>query len=837
MVVAGLLVVVYGCDVLPPGGGDGGDLPALIPVHAFEYDEASGNYIVAGKTVSTEDVQRDLVGSLCSECHTDAVGELKDSVHYKTAGRTDRILFPGGGSHGMLDRACGLPSTTGLTNYTSDVNLGECGKCHVGRYLPVMEGFFTSMFTQMGVADPLGQAEQLVNAGLDCLICHADSYRSYPEGDLAVVAGYAPENGESPTSTGFARVSRDNADFNCDGEPDLVIDMDGDGVMDAPLMFDSDGDGMPDTPWATIAQDRGVDAIASIGATTAHACLRCHEHARTGYKRGTLFAEGFDIHSTLDTGVFADQENNCTVCHTASHHKFVRGHMVGGDLGAADYPPPPPGVAPDPDDPTDLTCQSCHDASSLPPAIHTEIHLAAISCETCHIPYSTGITYSLFGHGAQLSFGRNEDGKDTRLITADHYIAGDRPDLEADFEAYKVRPTLMWFNGGTSFLAQSLAVRGMPNAKITPFKPMANGMAFDSRFFNGTMATNGADAPYNAHSMYQFFANGNNAEAFFALDMLDMTPDDVRKVTMADFRNADPEIQTMAMMLIFPNLVYFDKANYGYEHYLTRTGSPWDANGDGVIDEGQPFMFDMLEAANSGLRQFMGFNGPMGFPADYQWYAPYENVSDVISMKLPDGSLMKMFLQMQAEQMSGAERDAFLRAVQNYPSFSQITLGGHGVVPKEQALGASSCMECHGPDGVLAHTIPVGQKVPTDMGEMGLVELPVYSWTYYNVGELINLGLRTSNEEIVAGQADIDIDGQSEFSRGSSTTFVLNWMMPNAEGGYRPADAGSALAGTDLTANDLTWSGGDWMPVLEPVTDLVPNYAVLGYAESEIIWR
>ena len=36
--------------------------------------------------------------------------------------------------------------------------------------------------------------------------------------------------------------------------------------------------------------------------------------------------------------------------------------------------------------------------------------------------------------------------------------------------------------------------------------------------------------------------------------------------------------------------------------------------------------------------------------------------------------------------------------------------------------------------------------------------------------------------------------------------------------------------------DDLTWNGGKWMPVLEPVTDLKPNYEVLGYDRSEILW-
>jgi len=737
----------------------------------------------------------------------------------------------------MLDRACGLPATTGLTNYLSDINLGECSKCHVGRYMPVMEGFFAVMFDQMGAANGAEQAEQLVNAGLDCLICHAREYRAHPkEGTLAVLAGTADAEAHSPTILGSARDSRDNGDFDHDGQPDLVIDMNGDGVMDAPLMMDTDGDGNPDTPWPTGAQDRSLEAIASIGEPTEEACLRCHEHARTGYKRGTLFIEGHDVHATASTGAFAGSNNQCTACHDVDDHKYVRGHLVGGDLAAADYPVPPPGVAPDPNDPTDLTCESCHEPAKLGPVIHTPKHLDKIACETCHIPYASGITYSLFGHGGQVSFGRNEDGKDTRVVVADMYMAGDKADLDMDFEAFKTRPILMWFNGGTSFLAQSLAVRGMPNTKITPFKPMANGMVFDARYFSGATEKNAVGAEYNAYSMYRFYANGKNAEAFAALGMLDMTPDQVRAVTLADFGNPDPGFQTMALMLVFPNLVYFDKANFGYEHYMTRTGSPFDTDGNGLIDPGADFFFDMFEAANSGLRQFMGFNGPMGFPADYEWYPAFGSVKDVISMKLPDGSLIKMFLQMQAAGLPTEQQGPFLDAVANYPSFSNITLGGHGVAPKDRALGAKSCSDCHGSDGALATLQPVGRKVPVDMGPMGTLEMPVYQWRYYQVQNLVGLGLSATCEEVVAGTKDVDVDGDATYVRASDTTFVLNWFAPSDPTGYRPADADTALAGTGLTKDDLTWNGGKWMPVLEPVTDQKPNYEVLGYKRSEVIW-
>ena len=809
----------------------------MVKVHQFAYDQATKTYLVMGETVTQDAVDRDLVGSLCVHCHSDQVSQLRDSAHFKLAAKTKRVLFPGGGAHGMLDRACGLPATTGLTNYNSNVGLNECAKCHVDRYMPAMEGFFASMFGPMGVADPSGEARRLVDAGLDCMVCHAAKYKSHPtSGVLADVAGTATADATSPTRIGAARDARDDGDFNHDGKPDLVIDVNGDGTPDVPLMMDRDGDGTPETPWPTVAQDRSAEAILSMGPTSEEACLRCHEHARTGYKRGTLFLEGHDVHASATSGPFQGADNRCTVCHTAAWHKFVRGHEVGGDLAAADYPPPAPGTAPNPADPTELTCQKCHDPATLPEWIHTERHLAVMACETCHIPYSSGITYSLFGHGGHVAFARTDAGTDTKLVVADMYAADGRADVDADWEAFKSRPILTWFDGGTSFLAQSLSVRGMPNARITPFKPMANGMVFDARFFQGATLKNDAGADYNAYSMYRFFANGMNAEAFQALGMLEMSPAAVRQVTLNSFFDPDPTVQAMALMQIFPNLVYFDKADYGYEHYLTKTGSPYDQNHDGVIDAGQPFLFDMLHASNAGLAQFQAFNGPMGFPKAYSWYPTFSGVQDVISMKLPDGSLIKMFLEMQATKLPPDQQAAYLAAVASYPAYSNVTLGGHGVLPKEAALG-NNCMDCHGAGGVLSHPVPVTRKVRTDMGMLGQLDLPLYRWRYYQVRALTDLGLSTSSEEVLAGAKNVDVAGNTTYLRDSATDFVLNWLVPNAPGGYRAADDPTALQGTGLTADDLTWHGGAWMPVLEPVVDMRPNYEVLGYDRSEILWN
>ncbi len=782
-----------------------------------------------GERIGVGAVKRDLNGALCSKCHAGAADELKASVHFTAKAPNQRIMFPGGGAHGMLDRACGLTGSSQLINFNTDVNLAECGKCHTGRYLPVMEVAFAEMFKLQKLPDPAGQAKRIVDAGLDCLICHAGEYRAVPEGTLASVAGFATAGAEAPVPAGFPRAARDDGDFDQDEKPDPILYLHEDDVEPlAPLMMDFNGDGKLD-PWPTIAQDRSPAAVTSIGKTTEHTCLRCHEHARTGYKRATLFAEGYDVHATARSGPFVGAANRCTVCHTASQHKFVRGHNVGGDLAAADYPPPAIGMT----DEHDLTCVQCHPADKLgmqrKGGVHDARHLDKIACETCHIPATGGITYSLFGHGAHLLFGRNAESKDTRLISADHTMATDEQDIAEDFEAYRIAPTLVWFNGGASFLAQNLAVRGTPHAKINPFKPMANGMAFDARFFLNETLTNNAGFPYNAHAMYRFYANGANAEVFQALGLLGLAPEEVRKITFADFASPDPGRQAMAMMMLFPNLIQFDKQSFGFEHYLAGTGSGRDADGNGIVDAGLPVLADMFTASNMGLRKFMGFNRPMGLPDDYQWYPFFDSPDQTISMKAPDESLMKMFFGMQAAQVPPEQLAAYLQAIKHYPAFSNgITVGGHGVRPKQEALGAgrNGCLACHGADGVLAQPVPVTRM--TDDG------MPMYQWKYYNVRALTDLGLATRDEDILAGRAQVDIDGNTAYVQVGGP-MVLNWFRPNE--GYRAAADPDSLKGTTLTADQLTTGDGPWMPALEPVTDFVPNYLVLGYARDEVIWK
>lgn len=828
-----------GCPpVNDPNSNDPNDpntCSTLQDVHLFRYDPGTKEYVLGVRRISAAAVQRDLAGELCGKCHTEAVKEIKDSVHFKWASENDNILFPGGGAHGMVDRACGLPASTGLINYISDVQIDECGKCHMGRYLPLMEPFFASQFAQMGLPNAEKQAARIVEAGFDCLICHAEEYTSVPAGNSYLkVAAFAQVGGPSPTPGGDARSAHDNSDFDGDGQPDPQIDTNGDGVADVPLMQDRDGDGMPETPWPTVAQDRSVTAIASIGETNDETCLRCHEHARTGYKRGTLFRAGHDIHatSTAVAAIGGGEHRHCVACHTAEHHKFRRGDQVGGDIMATDYPVGSPE--------NQLTCTTCHDTTKLSKTLHSSKHLSKMACETCHIPYTSGITYAAWGQGTNLTFGRNADGLDTKVITLDHYLNdGTDADVEADWQAFKTYPTLTWFNGRVSFLAQTLSTRATPGAKITPFKPMANGMVFDARYFGGEMAT-AADGQYqyNAHTMYRFMAGGANADVFSALGFLSLTPDEVRGITLNDFMSNDPDRQAMAFMQIFPNLVYFDKATYGYVRYQIASNQPYDTDHDGFVDAGAPFNFDMLAAANNGLRAFQGFNVPAGLPANYEWYPPFEQANDLVSMKLPDGTDMKIYLAIEGMKLPAEEQPAYFQALQTYPAFSNgITLGGHGVRPKKQALGASlSCAVCHSAGGAMDHPVPVTRTVPRDVPGFGAFEFPIYRWRYYQIHAITDLGLKTEDEAVVAGAADVDIAGDTTYRRESSNTIVVNYMNPAGEGSYRPADHADALAGTGLSASDLTTHGGSWMAILEPDVDYVPNYKILGYTEKEILF-
>ena len=306
----------------------------------------------------------------------------------------------------------------------------------------------------MSKKDAQAKAKSIVDSGFDCMICHSTRYKTYPKWDkdhAAYSKLFEKKPGEpieSPSPIGYPRYGHEpdpnGLDFNGDGKPDMVV-----------------------------AQDRSPEAILSMGKTTTEACLRCHEHDFSGYKRGTPFDPEFDVHAAH----FKDR-NKCTHCHQVKNHKFLRGNNVNGDFATTDYG----------HQNETLGCTSCHKKGGSAPVpkgmIHSPVHLAKMACETCHNPMTSGITYSVWADGVQLAFGRNpKTGKDTKLITLDALLNDEmnpkvdhkkaRQDMLNDLKAYATRPVYMWFDKTfsknepkTSFLAQPLSTYADKNAKI-----------------------------------------------------------------------------------------------------------------------------------------------------------------------------------------------------------------------------------------------------------------------------------------------------------------------------------------------------------------------------------
>ena len=788
-------------------------------------------------TVDAKDLNQNFLSALkCIKCHQKDVDAVKASAHFRIASPSDFALFPGGGAHGMFDRACSLPGSTSLINYSGGApEQNECAKCHISRYMPGSEQMIAQAMKMQGMpdADAAAKAKFIVDGGIDCMVCHATTYKTYPKGNTTHAA-YAKlfektpgTAGDSPSPLGYPRYGHEpdpnGLDFNGDGKPDMVV-----------------------------AQDRSPEAILSMGKTTTKACLRCHEHDFSGYKRGTPFDAEFDVHAAN----FKDR-NQCTHCHKAEKHKFQRGNNVNGDFVTTDY-----GHKNE-----TLGCTSCHKKGGEAPIpdgmLHSETHLAKMACETCHNPMTSGITYSVWANGIQLAFGRNpKTGMDTRLITLDALINDEmnakidhdaaKEDMIGDIKAYAIRPVYMWFDKTytkgvpkTSFLAQPLSTFADKNAKIAPFKPMGNGLVFDQRFFvkrdAADFAKNDAGVQFSRYSMYNFYAKGKNAELFSAFGMLGnpamnisgMLPDAVRTVNMmTDLANfKDPARQAMALMQIFPNMVYFLKANFGYGYYTVYKGhDEADANNDGIIDPKSKFFFDMFKAANAGLMAFKAFNPIFGLPADTDWYPKFDSADDLVTMKLPDGSLMRIYLQLKDAMADDDPGTMHPERWKNYPAFSNGVTLGHAVAGaktmwKPLGYGENGCKDCHSAKGVMMQPVPVAKTVEIgpfkDFGNMSF-QMPVYRWVYYNARKLVALGVGTEDADVLTGKSDIDIAGRPEYMLEGKKSFMLNWLDPK---GYIKATAAEMMpAGVKLMRD-----GGDWVAVLEPVIETHSNWEILGY--------
>ncbi len=359
----------------------------------------------------------------CAQCHPNQIGEVMDSVHYLWRTANTNLAFPGGGSHGMIDRFCALVGSSAMVNYFADLGphkrSSACGKCHVGDGLP-----FPSPTN--------GQFTQQQKDGLDCLLCHAS------EGNY---------------------------------------DMTGDGVYDEHdaeathrrLLADSQ------TGRRSWFSDKSLRAAESVGGKPDTAsCLRCHEHGQAApdYKRGTPFKPGHDVH--------ADAGMTCTDCHKVAQHKFARGSRVTDmhawerqdvevDCVNCHSPKPHPEW---PDNPAFKPYNE---------------HAAFISCEACHIPRTSGAsrriwssTYGMTnGPESQIPQLDPETGvNEPYSVYTNDYSA--RPAYRWFNGSVSMLAEPMHNANAWDF---RVAGKTTPGAKIYPFRPIVNGMVMDRRGF------------------------------------------------------------------------------------------------------------------------------------------------------------------------------------------------------------------------------------------------------------------------------------------------------------------------------------------------------------------
>lgn len=236
---------------------------------------------------------------------------------------------------GKIDRACGIPGSFSWTGWATLVNTtpaeanGQtvvrsegCGQCHIGgNYHPATEKMM-----------PLGDVPDDAKMGVDCLICHSQTY------DM-------------------------NQRF---------------------VVKDSIG-----SRWN---QDRSLKSAMAVTMPTRDNCLFCHQHnmggdafaenvsaknlghrnqrlLHEGAKRGNPFSPNTDVHAAAGL--------TCTDCHVPEGHKIPRG-TKGTDLVANDLPG------------REVACEQCHTAAPHTKADDRALlngHVDRIACETCHITH------------------------------------------------------------------------------------------------------------------------------------------------------------------------------------------------------------------------------------------------------------------------------------------------------------------------------------------------------------------------------------------------------------------------------------------------------------------
>jgi hypothetical protein len=295
--------------------------------HARYFNGFSDTELANGPAVTAE----------CIKCHSIDAAQMAGSAHFKWLGPTT-----------LVDGDAALGKKNNINNFCIGVASNEkrCTQCHAGY------GDDTNWTTSGATYDYTGD---LALQRVDCLICHAD----------IKATGY----GKITNNWGAAEMQTSaTCSPACSGATPICVD--------------------PGTGPVCVAKDtpKMLKAAAkSVGTPDRLNCGFCHFYAggADNVKMGDLGSPlkaptmALDVH--MGSTATGGQGLVCVDCHVTQQHRiFGAGVSIGVDEGRT-------------------ACTDCHVAADHPAvltfatddptkAAQTAKHLAAIACQTCHVP-------------------------------------------------------------------------------------------------------------------------------------------------------------------------------------------------------------------------------------------------------------------------------------------------------------------------------------------------------------------------------------------------------------------------------------------------------------------
>ena len=336
---------------------------------------------------------------VCVACHEQEAVDMHGSVHYQQNGPAINItnLNDPGTPFDQAVRAGerGFDvAVTGINTYCGSHENSPrftCAGCHVGN------GRFPMAQSEFEQLDSASQAYHDQLANIDCLTCHQEQYRRFPN--------WIGADGTLDLNL-FEDLSLENVAL--DGNGDLISDpgkqvvrsgLAGIPVVDPDTLdFEFAPAGGPgslsfelpaDSPFAPMTITTEV-AVQTVHATTRRSCLSCHAGAggADGAKRGDLTSLHANPDITLDQHMSPAGPNlTCSDCHSAVGNNGETHRVRGRGLDLR------------PNDVSErFTCENsgCHsdtehgDFDYNSPTRDT--HAVKVACQTCHIPtYGKGV--------------------------------------------------------------------------------------------------------------------------------------------------------------------------------------------------------------------------------------------------------------------------------------------------------------------------------------------------------------------------------------------------------------------------------------------------------------